>query len=130
MLPVLESSESPFAGREYLSLYTPVTLEDAAALTRGRPGSTLLEPRSRIEEALNLAKAAHVDLNEFVRQMQQQPRLAGEWLRPHARATIEQGPKMTTLEPEQATAEVKSAASIYYDEWLKVLRAWTKDSTS
>ena len=37
---------------------------------------------------------------------------------------------MTTSEPAQAAAEVKSVASIYYDEWLKVLRAWTKDSTS
>jgi hypothetical protein len=127
VLPVLEGdSETAFSGREYLSLYTPVTLEDAAAMTTKQ--SALPAGGADFQRAAQeLAEAAQLDLNEFVRRMQDQPRLAGEWLRPHARATIAQGPQMTTSEPEQATAEVKSIASIYLDEWMKVLRIYSDE---
>lgn len=120
VLPVLQDAKSAFAGHEYLSLYTPLTLKDAAEMTTRQQASTASGADFQVE-ARKLAKAAQLDVNDFVRRMQEQPRLAGEWLRPHARATLREGPKMTTSKPGQATMDVQSMASTYIDEWLRLL---------
>lgn len=119
ILPVLENDKTAFSAREYLSLYRPLTLEDAAAMTRkGRP-STFTET---LAEVRKLAEVAEVNPLAFARQMQDQPQLAGEWLRPHARQTIAQGPELSALHPDQTGKELKSIFSIYQEEWMKMLQ--------
>jgi hypothetical protein len=119
ILPVVEDDKKAFFGREYLSLYKQLTLDDTAAMARQKFPATNQEA---ISGMLKLAEVAKLNMAAFARQMQDEPQLAGEWLRPHAEDTIEQGPELATSNPGQATEEVKSVYSIYGDEWIKMLR--------
>lgn len=127
VLPVLRDPNAQFVGHEYLSLYTPLTLDAVAAMTRARSPDAAAGGMGVAEDfqrgAARLAWAAQqLDLNEFARLMKDRPRLAGEWLRPHARATVEKLPAMSAAEPAQASEEANAAASIYVEEWLRLWR--------
>jgi hypothetical protein len=122
VLPVVSNDAAGFQGREYLSLYDLVTLDRAADMAR-----TTSPPATPEADALAqmkwLAEAAAVNVDEFVRRMQARPELAGEWLRPHARATMERGPAMATFDPTKASQETTSLGSIYAEEWARLLKS-------